>query len=105
MNNPLKTANMNERINDITIKQIGLCISDNPANAQSAEGCRIFDYPGLENVFVMESDLYGNAMPENSCFIAFNGKHGLMGKHMTVEALAKSTMADIRHLVESNTEG
>jgi hypothetical protein len=92
-------------IDEVTIKRLGLCLSDKPINAQTAQGSRIFEYPQLENVFVMESDLYGNAMPENSCFLAFYGKHGMMGKHLTVEALAKATIADIRHMVETNTDG
>ena len=92
-------------IDDATIQKLGLRISDKPVNAQIAQGSRIFEYPHLENVFVMESDLYGNTMPKNSCFLAFNGKHGLMGKHMTTEALANSTLADIRHIVETNTDG
>jgi hypothetical protein len=106
MNNTKTTASMNDNnIDDATIKQIGLRISDKPINAQTAQGSRIFDYPHLENVFVMESDLYGNPMPKNSCFLAFNGKHGMIGKHLTIETLINSSMADIRHIVESNTDG
>jgi hypothetical protein len=92
-------------IDDTIIQKLGLRISDKPINAQTAQGSRIFDYPHLENVFVMESDLYGNVMPKNSCFLAFDGKHGLVGKHMTVEALSTATVADIRHIVETNTDG
>jgi hypothetical protein len=92
-------------IDDATIQKLGLRISEKPINAQTAQGSRIFEYPHLQNVFVMESDLYGNAMPEKSCFLAFYGNHGLMGKHMTVEALAKATVADIRHIVETNKDG
>jgi len=95
----------NNNIDDTTIQKLGLRVSDKPINAQTAQDSRIFDYPHLENVFIMESDLYGNAMPKNSCFLAFNGKHGLVGKHMTVEALSKATVADIRHIVETNTDG
>jgi hypothetical protein len=92
-------------IDDITIKHIGLRISETPINAQIAQGSRVFEYPHLPNVFVMESDLYGNAMPAKSCFLAFNGQHGLIGKHLSVEALAKASVADIRHMVETNTDG
>ncbi len=106
MNNPLKDVNMNEnKIDDRTIQKLGLRISEKPINAQTAQDSRIFEYPHLENVFVMESDLYGNAMPKNSCFLAFMGKHGLIGKHMNTEALANSSVADIRHIVETNTDG
>jgi hypothetical protein len=92
-------------IDDATIQRIGLRISEKAINAQIAQDCRIFEYPHLKNVYVMESDLYGNTMPENSCFLAFDGKHGLIGKHMTIETLRNSTLADIRHIVETNTDG
>lgn len=91
-------------IDNKIIKQLGLRISNKPINAQIAPGSRIFDYPHLENVFVMESDLYGNTMPENSCFLAFEGNHGLIGKHLSVEVLAKSSVAEIRHIVETNVD-
>ena len=94
-----------KNIDEATIKRLGLRISEKPINAQIAPGSRIFEYPHLENVFVMESDLYGNVMPEKSCFLAFSGKHGMMGKHLTVETLAKATVSDIRHIVETNTDG
>jgi len=92
-------------INDETIRKVGLRISRKPINAQIAVNSRIFKYPHLKDVFVMESDLYGNTMPKNSCFLVFNGKHGLLGKHMTIETLVNATVADIRHIVESNMEG
>ncbi len=92
-------------LDDTIIKTLGLRISAKSINAQTAQDSRIFDYPHLENVFVMESDLYGNPMPENSCFLAFNGKHGLIGKHLTIQTLANSTVAEIRHIVETNTDG
>ena len=92
-------------IDDATITQVGLRISEKPINAPLAPNSRIFEYPHLENVFVMESDLYGNAMPKDSCFLAFNGRHGMVGKHLTVKELTNSTVADIRHIVENNTEG
>jgi hypothetical protein len=53
----------------------------------------------------MESDLYGNKMPEGSCFLAFNGHHGLMGKHLKLETLRNSSVEDIKKMVESNLEG
>ena len=51
-------------IDEGTISKIGLRLSDKPINANIAPDARIFEYPGLEDVFVMESDLYGNKMPE-----------------------------------------
>ena len=68
-------------IDDETISKIGLILSDKPINAQIAPNARVFEYPHLDNVFIMESDLYGNTMPKNSCFLAFYGTHGLIGKH------------------------
>jgi hypothetical protein len=53
----------------------------------------------------MENDLYGTIMPEHSCFIAFNGRNGLMGRHLFIEQLRNYTVEDIRKLVASNSEG
>ena len=66
---------------------------------------RVFEYPGLENVFVMENDPYGNIMPKGSCFLAFFGSHGLIGKHLRVEELKNASADDIKKLVASHSEG
>ena len=92
-------------IDEETINKIGLRPSDKPVNAQAAPNSRVFEYPGLDNVFVMESDLYGNAMPEGSCFIAFYGKHGLIGKDLKIETLKKASVKDIKKIVQSNLGG
>ena len=88
-----------------TIELIGLKVSDKHINAQIAPESRIFDYPKLKDVYVMESDLYGNKMPNDSCFLAFYGQHGLIGKHMKVEALRNASIQDINCMVEENNEG
>ncbi len=92
-------------IDEETISKTGLIVSDEPINAQIAPNARVFKYPHLESVFIMESDLYGNTMPKNSCFLAFNGSHGLIGKHLSVETLKNSSVEDIKKIVESNSEG
>ena len=92
-------------IDQETISKIGLRPTDKSINAQIAPDARVFDYPHLENVFIMESDLYGNKMPKDSCFLAFTGLHGLIGKHLKVEALKNASREDIRQIVESNKEG
>ena len=92
-------------IDDETIRKVGLQQSDKHINAQTAPNARIFEYPHLENVFIMESDLYGNKMPKNSCFLAFVGQHGLIGKHLKVETLRNASIEDIKNIVESNNEG
>ncbi|MCW3109986.1 MAG: hypothetical protein JWQ09_4492 [Segetibacter sp.] len=74
-------------IDEETISKIGLRLSDEPINAQIAPNARVFEYPHLYKVFVMESDLYGNTMPKDSCFLAFYGHHGLIGKDLKVETL------------------
>ena len=53
----------------------------------------------------MESDLYGHTMPKDSCFLAFHGTHGLVGKHLTVEVLKNASVAVIKKLAEDNSEG
>ena len=92
-------------IDNETIRKLGLRISRKRINAEIALDSRVFEYPNLENVYVMESDLYGNRMPKNSCFLVFNGKHGLIGKHLTLETLINASVADIRAMVEENAEG
>ena len=92
-------------IDEETISKIGLTLSDKLVNAQIAPNARVFEYPHLDNVFIMESDLYGNIMPKNSCFLAFYGNHGLIGKHLRVETLKNASVEDIKNMVESNSEG
>ena len=98
--------NQNEmNLDDETIRKAGLQLTNLPVNAQAAPDSRVFVYPGLENVYVMESDLYGNPMPKGSCFLAFNGAHGLIGKHLKIETIRNSSVEDIKQMVESNIEG
>lgn len=92
-------------IDEETISKLGLRPSDRSINAQVAPEARIFDYPGLEDVFVMESDLYGNKMPKDSCFLVFSGQHGLIGKHLKVETLRNASPEDIKSMVDTNKEG
>ena len=99
----IKSNDLN--IDEETINKIGLRLSDKPINAQIAPNARVFEYPHLDNVFVMENDLYGNIMPKNSCFLAFYGSHGLIGKHLKVETLKNTSIEYIKKMVESNSEG
>jgi hypothetical protein len=92
-------------IDDETISKIGLQLSNKYINAHIAPDSRIFDYPNLDNVFIMESDFYGNKTPQNSCFVAFYGNHGLIGKHLKVEVLRNATVEEMKNIVLSNTEG
>src|SRR5688500_14638780 len=92
-------------IDEETISKLGLKLSDQPVNAQIAPGARVFEYPHMENVFIMEYDLYGNKMPKDSCFLAFTGQHGLVGKHLKVETLRNASPEEIRTMVENNQEG
>jgi len=99
------TDTINANIDSKTIRELGLRLSDKKLNAVISPDARVFEYPYLENVFIMENDLYGNIMPDNSCFLAFYGHHGLIGKHLSVETLRNSTVADIKNMVECNMEG
>jgi hypothetical protein len=53
----------------------------------------------------MESDLYGNTMPKDSCFLAFSGLHGMVGKHLKVETLKQLSIMEIKKMVHDNNEG
>jgi hypothetical protein len=99
----IKSNDLN--IDEETINKIGLRLSDKSINAQIAPNARIFEYPHLDNVFVMENDLCGNIMPKNSCFLTFYGSHGLIGKHLKVETLKNASIEYIKKMVESNSEG
>ena len=89
-------------IDQKTIRKIGLQPCDKELNALMAPNYRVFKYPSLENVFVMESDLYGNRMPKNYCFLAFYGAHGLVGRNLSIDKLKHSKLKDIREIVERN---
>ncbi len=99
------TDTINNNINRETIRELGLRLSDKKINAVISPHARVFEYPYLDNVFIMENDLYGNIMPKDFCFLAFCGHHGLIGKDLSVEILKNSTVADIRKMVECNMEG
>jgi hypothetical protein len=92
-------------IDEETISKLGLILTNKKINSDSTPHARVFEYPHLDNVFIMENDLYGSTMPEHSCFIAFNGRHGLVGKHLTIDELKKSTVENIRKLVVDNSGG
>ena len=92
-------------IDEETISRLGLTITNKQINAQSTPRARVFEYPHLENVYIMENDLYGATMPEHSCFIAFNGRNGLVGKHLTIDELKNLSVEQIKTLVDNNSEG
>ena len=94
----------NINLDEETISKVGLRLADEHVNAELSTGSRVFEYPGLDRVFIMESDLYGNVMPKGSCFLAFYGQHGLLGKHLKVETLRNSSISDIKKMVDSNLE-
>lgn len=97
--------NTKYNIDDETIRNLGLEPSDVPINASIAPEARVFRYPQLVDVFIMESDLYGNTMPENSCFLAFYGSHGLIGKHLKIETLKNSSIQQIREMIAAHDSG
>ena len=99
------TGNTATNIDDATIAQLGLRRSAHTINAAITPDARVFEFPGLDNVFIMESDLYGNPMPQGSCFLAFGGQHGLIGKPIQIDRLKTCSHDDIKNLVEVNCHG
>jgi hypothetical protein len=97
--------NSTSNIDKETENKIGLQLSEKSISDQIAPNARVFKYPHLDDVYVMECDLYGNLMPEDSCFLAFHGSHGLIGKHIYVETLRNATVEDIKKMIESNEGG
>jgi hypothetical protein len=96
---------LEENIDEETIKVVGLKLTDKSINAETALSARVFEYPHLQDVYIMESDLYGNKMPKDSCFLAFTGQHGLIGRNIKVERLKHLTVSDIQQMVHENNEG
>src|SRR5687768_14043139 len=92
-------------LDDQTITAIGLRSTNKQINAEVSPNARIFEYPHLPDVYIMECDLYGNKMPKDSCFLAFTGQHGLIGKHIKVETLKNLSVNEIKQMVEENNEG
>jgi hypothetical protein len=92
-------------LDEETITTVGLQATDKPINAHIAPDARVFRYPHLKDIFIMESDLYGNPMPKGSCFLAFNGNHGLIGQHLKIETLKKASVEEIRQMTAVNSEG
>ena len=92
-------------ISNKTISELGLRLSDKKVNAVVSPNAKVFEFPYLDNVFIMENDLYGNVMPDDFFFFSFCGHHGLIGKDLSVETLENATVADIKKMVESNIEG
>ena len=88
-----------------TISKVGLRLSDKHINAETDLTARVFEYPHLKDVYIMENDLYGNIMPKDSCFLAFYGRHGLIGTQLSVEKLRNASLEDIKNIVQVNTEG
>jgi len=99
------TDTINDNLDSKTVRDLGLRLSHKKLNAVITPDAKVFEYPYLDNVFIMENDLYGNVMPKDFCFIAFSGHHGLIGKDLSVETLKNSTVADIKKMVECNMEG
>ena len=89
-------------LDEETIHKVGLKLSDKSINASITSEARVFSYPFLENVYIMENDLYGNIMPPNTCFLAFYGNHGLIGKHLKVETLKNSSVEEIKKMDKSD---
>jgi hypothetical protein len=92
-------------IDEETIYKAGLRRCNRTINAQISPDARIFEYPQLKDVFIMENDLYGNKMPKDSCFLAFNGQHGMIGKHLKVSTLRIASVEEIKNMVTLNNEG
>jgi hypothetical protein len=93
------------QLDDETIRFLELKPVVTPLTAEIPSAGRVFAYPHLKDVYIMESDLYGNEMPEGSCFLAFPGTHGLMGEHLKIEALLTATPGDIMRLVKKDHNG
>jgi hypothetical protein len=93
-------------IDEETIESLGLQLTARPLTAEAVPAsARVYTYPHLEDVYIMETDLYGQPMPKDSCFIAFNGHHGLIGRTLKIEKLRRLAVSDIEKMVAENNRG
>ena len=92
-------------IDDATIKKLGLQKTEAPEHSNIDPATRLFTFPNVENAYIMENDLYGNPMPAGSCFLAFQGKHGFVGQHLSIETLKNASAKDIKALIDANIGG
>jgi hypothetical protein len=92
-------------IDDEIINSLGLQHTTISISAPSSVRVRAYSFPTLEHVYIMEKDLYGNQMPEGSCFLAVQGKHGLIGRSMHVDKLRNYSVAEIKSIVQKIQEG
>lgn len=92
------------RIDTETLESLGLQVADTPLTAEPFVSGQVYKYQRLDNVYIMETDLYGNDLPEGSCFLAFEGHHGLIGKPLKLEKLKSLSPADIEKMVSDNKE-
>ena len=99
------TDTINDNLDSKTVRDLGLRLSHKKLNAVITPDAKVFEYPYLDNVFIMENDLYGNVMPKDFCFLVFSGHHGLIGKQLSIETLKNSTADDIKKMIECNMEG
>lgn len=88
-----------------TIARLGLVPSEKSINASVATDAQVFQFTSIENVYVMERDLYGNSLPEGSLFLAFEGRSGLMGTHIKIETLQNCSEEEIKKIVADNHNG
>ncbi|HEX2536109.1 MAG TPA: hypothetical protein VHK69_20350 [Chitinophagaceae bacterium] len=86
-------------------ERLGLYLSGERVNAPLAREAHVFAFSTLAGVYLMESDLYGNALEEGQYFLAFEGRAGLMGKNITLDDLQRSSLEDIKRLVTENHSG
>ena len=94
-----------DNIDAETIKAVGLRPTNVLLNAETALSAHVYEYPNLEHVYVMDSDLYGNSLPKDSCFLAFDGQHGLIGKDLKLETLKNASAEEIKKIVQDNNKG
>jgi len=84
------------------IDSMGLRLTDRPVSSLLAVNARVYEFPTLQNVFVMESDFYGNPMPEGSCFLAYYGRYGYIGTDLPAEKLKETSAEDIKKMIQSS---
>ncbi len=93
-------------IEEATIESLGLQLTDTPLTAEAVPAtARVYSYPHLDNVYIMETDLYGNPMAADTCFVAFKGPHGLIGRTLKIEKLTHLSVTDIEKMVADNNKG
>jgi|SRR6476620_4138960 len=90
----------NYTLDEEVVQFLALRLRLTPIEIDSTVTGRIFEYPHIPEVYILEDDLTGNRMPEGTCLLAFTDREKLEGVKLKIETLLISTPGDIKRLIQ-----